>query len=229
MKIGSKSWDSLIIEGANEFGIHLDHEKVKSFSLYAQELIRWNSKINLTSITDPFEIAVKHFIDSIIPSLYIPPDASIIDIGSGGGFPGLPLSILLPSISSTLIDTSRKKVSFLKHIARMLKIRNISIYQTRAEDISKKEQFAGSFDVIISRALFPLKKLMSIALPLVSKNGEIIAMKGKEANEDNELQSVHEQLSSWKNENLERNYTFSIKRYRLREIDAERSIFLFKF
>jgi len=229
MKIGSKSWNGLIIEGANEFDIHLNHERVKSFSIYAEELIKWNKKINLTAITDPFEIAVKHFVDSIVPSLYIQHEDSIIDIGSGGGFPGLPLAILFPSLSVTLIDTSRKKISFLKHIARILKLNNISIYQTRAEDILKTNQISGSFDVIISRALFSLEKLMPIALPLVSENGKIIAMKGKEVNEDKELRGMNELLRIWKNKKSERNYTFSIKRYRLKEVSAERSLFIFKF
>ena len=229
MEIGSKSWNRLIADGANEFGIHLDDEKIEKLSLYAGELILWNRKINLTAITDPFEIGVKHFIDSIVPSLYIHAEASILDIGSGAGFPGIPLAILHPTLSTTLIDTSRKKVSFLKHIVRILKLPNISIYQTRGEDIDGNDQFDCLYNVIISRALFSLEKLVSIALPLLFENGVIIAMKGKSVNENTQLKNVTEILQKWKNESTERNYIYSIKNYTLPIIDAERSIFCFQF
>ena len=227
MEISSESWDRLIRDGIKEFGIQLDSSGIKKISLHAGELIQWNRKINLTAIHDPFEMAVKHFIDSIAAAKYIKPDDSIIDIGSGGGFPGIPLAVIYPSLSVTLIDASRKKVSFLKHTIRTLKLKNISVYQTRAEEAGKDDRFKGSFDVVISRAVFTLKKLLSIALPLVSEKGIIIAMKGKKNNEHKELPEAMEQLRDWQNENLKRSFRYSVERYRLRQINAERSLFLF--
>lgn len=229
METGTNSWNRLLIDGAHDLGIHLDNETAKKFSLYANELIAWNRKINLTAITDPFEIAVKHFLDSIAPSLHIAPDASIIDIGSGGGFPGIPLAILLPKLSITLIDTSRKKVSFLKHLARFLQLTHVSVYQISAEDISKNQQFSRTYNIIISRALFPLDKLISLGLPLLTENGEIVAMKGKKVSNDKEMTRISELLNKWKNEGAGRSYSCSIKKYKLPVTGDERSLVHFQF
>lgn len=228
MKIGSHSWGRLIIDGAIEFGILLDHEKVEKLARYSEELIAWNRKINLTAITDPFEIAVKHIIDSLVPSLYIAPESSVIDIGSGAGFPGIPLAIHLPRVSTTLIDTSRKKVSFLKHIVRLLELPNISVYQMSAEEIGQNRQLDNTYNVIISRALFSLEKLVSMMLPILSEKGAILAMKGKSENEDRHLTKVIDLLDTWKQKSEDRNYTHSIKRYILRPIGAERTLYWFQ-
>ncbi|MBW1867471.1 MAG: 16S rRNA (guanine(527)-N(7))-methyltransferase RsmG [Deltaproteobacteria bacterium] len=179
MEIGSDKWKEVINIGADTFDIQIDSEKMDRFAAHAAELMQWNKKINLTAICKPLEIAVKHVLDSIIPSLIIPSDKKkLLDIGSGGGFPGIPLKILLPSLSVTLIDASRKKVNFLKHIIRTLKLENIDALHIRAEEMAGTTGFEKKFDVIISRALTSLESFIAMALPLLSENGMIIALKG---------------------------------------------------
>ena len=136
MEIGSKEWSRLIIEGAGAFGIDLKHHHTDQYAIHARDLVQWTKKINITSITDPFEIAVKHFLDSIAPAPLIPPGAALLDVGSGGGFPGIPLKVLIPSLTVTLVDASRKKVSFLKHVIRTLALDNINAIHYRAEDLA---------------------------------------------------------------------------------------------
>ena len=155
MQIGSKKWQNLIYEGAKNLDIQIDKRKIEKFAIHALELMKWNQKTNLTAITDPFEVAIKHFLDSIVPVKIIPSNASLLDIGSGGGFPGIPLKIILPSLSVTLIDASRKKVSFLKHIIRILELKNIDALHIRAEEFANEPGVAKKFDVIISRAFLP--------------------------------------------------------------------------
>ena len=179
MQIGSIKWKKLLYDGAQALEIHVDSDKVDKFTTHAVELAKWNRKMNLTAITDPVEVAVKHFLDSMAPDSMIPPNASLLDIGSGGGFPGIPLKILKPSLSVTLIDASRKKISFLKHLIRVLGLENIEAFHIRAEEFSKQAVFAGAFNAIISRALSSTPEFVQMALPLLDKAGTIIAMKGK--------------------------------------------------
>ncbi len=179
MEIGSKEWSNLISDGAATFDIDLDHSLTRQFAAHARELIKWTKKINITSITEPREVAVKHFLDSLPPARFIPPGAALLDIGSGGGFPGIPLKVLIPSLSVTLIDASRKKASFLKHIIRSLKLDSTEAIHIRAEDLAADKNYVNRFDFIISRALSPLESFVSMALPLLANKGVIIALKGK--------------------------------------------------
>jgi 16S rRNA (guanine527-N7)-methyltransferase len=174
MELGAEKWKRLIINGAKALYIDIDLKKADQFAIHAVELIKWNRKINLTSITDPLEIAVKHFVDSIVPAPIIPPGARMLDIGSGGGFPGIPIKILIPSLPVTLIDASRKKVNFLKHVVRNLNLENVDVRQVRAGDLVRDR----SYDVIISRALSSLEAFVSMALPLLAEGGSIIALRG---------------------------------------------------
>ena len=217
MELGSTEWKNIIREGAKEFNIYIDQKKIDQFAKHAVELIKWNKKINLTAITDPVEIAVKHFVDSTASLSLIPHEASLIDIGSGGGFPGIPIKILIPSLSVTLIDGSRKKVNFLKHVIRTLDLKNIKACHVRAKDLAKNSAFANSFDIAICRALAALDHFVSMALPLLAKNGSIIAMKGGIA--ETEVESLR-LLSSVK----EYNFSVDLKKYTLPRFGAERSI-----
>ena len=109
MEIGTNDWSNFLINQAKIIEIQLDHTQNHLFAIHAIELIKWNHKINITTITDPVEIASSHFLDSLVPARFIPPEAAMLDIGSGGGFPGIPLKVILPKLSVTLIDASRKK------------------------------------------------------------------------------------------------------------------------
>lgn len=179
MEVGSTQWEDLIIDGAKELGIEVARQHARQFAIHGIELIKWNKKINLTTITDPQEIARKHFLDSIAPVRWIPPSSSLLDIGSGGGFPGIPLKVVIPSLSVTLIDGSRKKISFLKHIIRTLQLEGIDARQIRAEELVKDANFAPAFDVIIGRAISSLESFVRMASLLLAEEGIIIAFKGE--------------------------------------------------
>jgi 16S rRNA (guanine527-N7)-methyltransferase len=188
MKIGSQEWSDLIIEGAAAFDIVLSPGQTRQLAVHAVELVRWNQKVNLTAITDPFEVAVKHFLDSLPALRSIPEDATLLDLGSGGGFPGLPLKVLRPSLTITLIDASRKKVNFLKHVIRTLKLDKIEALHIRAEDLANDPLYRHKFDVVISRAVSSLGLFRRRAWPLVIDTGAIIALKGDIAKDElNEL------------------------------------------
>jgi 16S rRNA (guanine527-N7)-methyltransferase len=219
MEIGSKEWHSLIIDGARKLGIEIDEAVTGLFSIHASELINWNRKINLTAITDPREIAFKHFLDSLAPAGFIPDKARLLDIGSGGGFPGLPLKIFIPTISALLIDGVRKKINFLKHVLRALGLENIEARQIRPEILLKDPGYAASFDVIISRALADLSTFVKSALPLLAKHGTIIAMKGQV--DAKELDTVCSDVA-------ENQYSLEIETYGLRSIDSQRSLVIIK-
>ncbi|MBU0987662.1 MAG: 16S rRNA (guanine(527)-N(7))-methyltransferase RsmG [Proteobacteria bacterium] len=188
MEIGSKKWKQLIVDGAKNFNIQIDRNQVEQFAVHALELLKWNQKTNLTAITAPAEVAIKHFLDSIIAGNMIDPNDRLLDIGSGGGFPGIPLKIMTPSLSVTLIDASRKKVSFLKHVIRTLKLEKTEARHVRAEDFAKDREIQNRFEVIISRALTSIKDFVLLAAPLLTADGTIIALKGPEMNQ--ELEAV---------------------------------------
>jgi 16S rRNA (guanine527-N7)-methyltransferase len=187
MKFSSEKWKSIVREGAEFFGIDISPQQADMMAVHAEELIRWNKKINLTTITNPVDVAVKHFVDSIAPSLRIDREASIIDIGSGGGFPGIPLKVIQPGLTVTLVDSSRKKVNFLKQVIRILDMDHINAIHGRIEELAEDSFFQGEFDVAISRAFSNLSRFVNLATPLLKKDGKIIAMKSK--NTDTELRS----------------------------------------
>ena len=226
MQIGSIKWKKLIYDGAWDLEIRVDSDQVEKFSTHAMELAKWNQKMNLTAITDPVEVAVKHFLDSMAPDSMIPLNASLLDIGSGGGFPGIPLKIMKPSLSVTLIDASRKKVSFLKHVIRTLKLDNIEALHIRAEDLAKHPSYINRFDVIISRALSSLDSFVNLALPLLADEGVIIAMKGEveKAELDDLRHNVLEKINAAGS--VDRQFTISLKRYILPLLNSERSIII---
>lgn len=211
MNIGSEQWKILVEEGAGNLNIHIDRKTTDLFSLHATELIKWNLKTNLTTITDPVEVAVKHFLDSIISIPVMPHYGRLLDMGSGGGFPGIPIKVMIPSLSVTLIDSSRKKISFLKHVIRKIKLIEIDARQIRAEELAKEKPLKNCFDVIICRAFSRLDKIINKALPLLAKDGIIIAMKGKLS--EYELQSADKY-----------NLSLTVKKYKLPFLELERSL-----
>jgi 16S rRNA (guanine527-N7)-methyltransferase len=179
MKIGSSEWSKLIIDGARAFDLDLDRRHTELFAVHARELLHWNQTINLTAITDPFEIAIKHFVDSLAPARMISPGATLLDIGAGGGFPGVVLKVVAPSVAVTLIDASRKKVNFLKHVIRTLKLEDIEAIHIRVEDLASDPAYRKHFNFITSRALTDLKSFIRQARPLLAPDGQMIALKGR--------------------------------------------------
>ena len=224
MEIGTREWSSFLINHAKTIEIDLDHTQNRLFSTHAIELIKWTQKINITTITNPIEVASNHFLDSLVPAQFIPAEARMLDIGSGGGFPGIPLKILFPKLSVTLIDASRKKVSFLKHVIRTLKLVDIEALHIRAEDLAIHPSYINRFDVIISRALSSLDFFANLALPLLADEGVIIAMKGEvDKTELDDLRyNVLEKMNAAGS--VDRQFTISLARYSLPLPNSERSI-----
>ncbi|MDR4507621.1 MAG: 16S rRNA (guanine(527)-N(7))-methyltransferase RsmG [Candidatus Brocadiaceae bacterium] len=209
--------------------IQIEHHCVDQFAIYAAELMKWNKNINLTAITSPVEIAVKHFLDSIAPAHYIKPMCSLLDIGSGGGFPGIPLKIILPSLSVTLIDARAKKVTFQKHIINVLKLQNTKACHGRAEDFCKSQSFTNPFDVIICRALSSFEKFVSVATPLLAKGGSILAMRGRDTEDDIKKFNSFLLKSFSAQDTSQKAFSLSVKKFTLPFIKAERTLFILKF
>ncbi|MFC1577497.1 16S rRNA (guanine(527)-N(7))-methyltransferase RsmG [Thermodesulfobacteriota bacterium] len=224
MKIGSSEWSKLIIDGARAFDLDLDRRHTDRFAAHAAELLHWNKTINLTTITDPGEVAVKHVVDSLAPAKLVSPGATLLDIGSGGGFPGIPLKVVIPTLLITLIDASRKKVTFLKHVIRTLKLEGIEALHIRAQDLAGDPAYLKHFDAITSRALTDLKSFIHQALPLLSSEGEIIALKGTV--DQTEVESVRSYMLEEQNKSgfNHRPYFLAVETYKLPFAQSKRSI-----
>jgi 16S rRNA (guanine527-N7)-methyltransferase len=189
MQIGDPEWNQMIVTGAETLGVRVSATQVAQFGAHIRELLLWNRKINVTAITQPLEVAIKHVVDSLAVAKWIDPEASVLDVGSGGGFPGIPLKILMPSLSVTLIDSSRKKNSFQRHVIRTLGLVNIDALQTRVEALSADpDRLQGgnpkTFSVIVCRAFTDLARFVEMAMPLLAHAGRIIAMKGRIGSEE---------------------------------------------
>lgn len=178
MQIYSSEWKDLVRNASLEIGIDVDAHALDLFSIHADNLLKWNDKINLTAITDPYQVALKHYVDSIYITKVISSHSTVLDIGSGPGFPGIPAKIMLPEAEFTLIDAVRKKVSFVKECIRMLKLRNIKAFHARAERFAGMPEFPGFFDVVCFRAFSDLEACIKLAFPLLKEGGKLIAMKG---------------------------------------------------
>jgi 16S rRNA (guanine527-N7)-methyltransferase len=185
MNINSQEWQKLLQQLAVAADIHLHEKSLWLLGKFAAELLAWNEKTNLTAITAPAEVAEKHMLDSLIPGKFIqsalPTGAlTLLDIGSGGGFPGIPLKIFMPEIRVTMVDSVRKKINFLKYAILTLKLDGIDAIHARVEDLARQTAFSGGFDVVISRAFTALDRFVMLAVPFIKPGGIIIAMKGKE-------------------------------------------------
>ncbi len=152
---------------------------IHAFQLYMDELLRWNKVINLTAIEKESDIIIKHFIDSLTPLRFIGSNDFILDIGSGAGFPGLPIKIVKPSVKVVMLDARLKKVNFISNIIALLKMKGATALHQRAEAKNFQEIMGKSFDVVISRASFSLQDLAELSLPYMRDRGRLIAMKSK--------------------------------------------------
>lgn len=179
MEIGSNEWAALITAGAGAFGVEVTAAQVALMARHAQQLLAWNRVTNLTTVTEPQAMARSHYLDSLCVAPLVPSAAALLDIGSGGGFPGLPLHLVRPEGSTTLIDASRKKASFLKHVIRELGLTGITALHCRAEELAARPGGPPRFGVIVSRALGPVEPFVRLALPLLAEQGRIIAMRGR--------------------------------------------------
>ncbi len=178
MQIGSEEWIAAVIKGASQLGNTVTTDQARQMALHAQLLIEWNRRVNLTAITDPMGVAVKHCLDAVAPLHLLPAEGALLDIGTGGGFPGIPLKILRPDLAMTLVDSVRKKISFVNHVIRQLKLLQIEALHVRAQSLALQESRKGRYTVIVFRAFSDLKSALQLALPLLAPQGRVIAYQG---------------------------------------------------
>jgi 16S rRNA (guanine527-N7)-methyltransferase len=183
-------WRTRLISGADELGMSIDDTQINLLRSFANELLAANQTVNLTRVTDPSEIAEILMLDSLVPGKFIPSGSSVLDLGTGAGFPGIPLKIVYPSLSVSLLDSKRKKINFLKHIIRHLNLNHTVAKQSRAEDVAHISGFSMAFDVVVSRAVTSLDRFVSMAVPFLKKEGSMISMKGSEFYHDPDNETI---------------------------------------
>lgn len=177
-------------KGLAEMGMSLSEERIQSFELFADELKKWNRKVNLTSICKDVDIAIKHIIDSLVFAACVNDGDHVLDIGSGAGVPAIPLKIAHPGLQVVSVDAVGKKILFQRHVARVLALKDFEALHARVESLHATH--AGEFDVITSRAFSRLEMFVALAAPLLKSGGRIIAMKGPHV--DNEFDQIGDQL-----------------------------------
>jgi len=172
--------DKLKLETKELIGITLSPYQLSLFEEYEQQLDSWNERYSLTAIHDPEKVRIKHFLDSFSPMLVMKktPVHKIIDIGTGAGFPGIPLKILLPETEVVLVDSVNKKTEFCNHIIDRLKLKGISAIHDRVENLARESDFREQFDWAVARAVAQLATLSEYMLPFVKVGGRMLAMKG---------------------------------------------------
>ena len=221
MKIDSDTWRQAVIEGALGLGLDVSVDQARTMGRHALELLQWNRVTNLTTITDPLDVAVKHYVDALAAAPWIGDRARVLDAGSGGGFPGIPLAILRPDLSVTLVDSVRKKVSFLKHAIRTLGLSGIDAVHGRLEDLGMLPEYCGKFDRVVCRAFSSLEAFANLTLPFLSPGGCLLAMKGPQADH------AHESANQKDDGTIilgGTSFSMRIHRYRLPLLNARRSL-----
>ena len=182
-------------EKSMDLSVRFSVEQLEQFFDYMNLLIEWNEKMNLTAIIDPEEIILKHFIDSITILNKMENGSKVVDVGTGAGFPGIPLSIMNPTLKITLVDSLNKRLIFLQEVVAKLNLKNIEIVHARAEEFGQNKKYRESFDIATSRAVANLSTLSEYLIPLVKVNGKVISMKASEAQEEiNEARKAIEVL-----------------------------------
>lgn len=172
----------------------ISENEIEKFYQYMKLLLEWNEKINLTAITDEEEIIKKHFIDSLTISKLIKEDTSVVDVGTGAGFPGMPLAIT-KKVNATLVDSLNKRINFLNIVKDSIKLENVNTVHSRAEEVGQNEKYREKFDYAVSRAVAPINVLLEYMLPLVKVGGYCLCMKGpKVIDEMQGIENVAEKL-----------------------------------
>lgn len=183
----------LLEKRLQDAGYDLGSDVLDAFLIIITELKKWNKKINLTAITNDEEIIAKHLIDSLALATYVKNAKKLLDVGSGGGFPAIPLKAVFPEMEITSVDAVLKKITFQKHLGRVLKLKNFHPLHCRVE--SMYEEYSGCFDIIVSRAFSRLDLFVTLVAPLLKTGGRLFAMKGPGfETERNESRDVLEKL-----------------------------------
>jgi 16S rRNA (guanine527-N7)-methyltransferase len=164
--------------GLRQLDLHLSEQQIEQLLRYREELLDWNTRINLTAITDPEEVLIKHFLDSLsLLSIYDSPDTRLLDIGAGAGFPGLPLKIVRPQWRVMLLEATGKKVTFMQHVIETLQLEDVVAVHGRAEELAHRGEYRAAFDVVTARAVASLPALLEYGAPFCRVGGRIILPK----------------------------------------------------
>ena len=209
-----------MIELARMINDELTEDQVENFFKYMNLLLEWNEKINLTAITDVDDIILKHFIDSMTVLKYIEKDKSIIDVGTGAGFPGIPIVIMREDVKITLLDSLNKRINFLNEVCSELKINNIETIHGRAEEAGQNKQYREKYDIAVSRAVANMTTLSEYLIPFVKVGGICICMKGSEI--DHELEQAKFAIKELGGK-IEK-----VEKFNLPDSDIERNIVIIK-
>lgn len=211
--------ETLFKELSRIININLTDKEIEKFMSYKNLLQQWNEKINLTAITEDKEILLKHFVDSLTILKYVPNSAKIIDVGTGAGFPGIPIGIVNESINVMLLDSLNKRINFLNDVITKNDLKNIKTIHGRAEDYGQNEQYREKYDVAVARAVANLATLSELCMPYVKVGGIFIAMKGSNIDEVEEAKKAISLLGG----RIEK-----IENILLPESDIERNIILIR-
>ena len=179
-----KEFKKILCEKMQDINIILSEMQVEQFFKYMNLLLEWNEKINLTAITDENEIILKHFVDSLTICKYLENKNSLIDVGTGAGFPGIPVKIVRPDLKIVLLDSLNKRVKFLNDVIEKLDLKNIVALHGRAEEVARKPEYREQFDIATSRAVANLSVLLEYLVPFVKVGERCICMKGAEIEEE---------------------------------------------
>ncbi len=179
-----EEWQETLLQGATAMGVALDASQAQRFYHHMCEMRHWNRRINLTAITEPEDIAIRHFLDAIVAADRIPNASRFLDVGSGAGFPGLPLKVMRSRSRVTLIDSARKRINFLRHIVRQLGLDQVEVHHGRIEAFVAREGADLEFDFIVSRAFTGAAELARKVMPLLRRGATLLMWKGPDIQDE---------------------------------------------
>ena len=182
--MNKEEFEKIFKQHLKNINIEVNKQQIEMFYKYMNMLLEWNEKINLTAITDYEEIILKHFVDSLTINKYIEEGSYIVDVGTGAGFPGIPIKILRYDVTIVLVDSLNKRIQFLNEVIKELDLKNVKTMHARAEEFGNSKEYREKFDIATSRAVANLSTLSEYLIPLIKINGKCICMKGKEIEEE---------------------------------------------
>jgi 16S rRNA (guanine527-N7)-methyltransferase len=186
--------DELLVAGAGDLGLHLDSQTIEAFRWYRNEILRWSSHMSLTALETPQAIVQEGFLDSLLCGVLVPDGAThVLDIGSGAGFPAIPVALASTERVFTLVEASRKKSTFLRHVVRTLTLSHVEVINARVEELQGDRTRAGRYDVVMARAVAPPAEQGALALPFLTTHGSFLAQLGPESARPELLRSLESQ------------------------------------